>query len=50
MNDEEEYCDACASGGDVSTCRKDVCKTVMDGCDRPLTYCSKYKEQENKEQ
>lgn len=36
-------CDACACGGDITKCQLDVYETIIDACDRPLTYCSKHK-------
>ena len=43
MAKTHKICDACACGGDISTCKKDVYETITDGCGRPLTHCSKYK-------
>lgn len=40
MNEE---CDACCCGEQTTPCKKDVYDTIIDGCGRPLTYCSKYK-------
>ena len=46
---KDDFCDACASGGDITTCHLDVYETIIDGCNRPLNYCSKYKEVEKNE-
>jgi hypothetical protein len=39
----DTFCDACASGGDITTCHYDVYDIITDGCGRPMSYCSKYK-------
>jgi len=44
---KHKICDACASGGDITTCQKDVKTTLIDACNRPITYCSKYNEDKN---
>ncbi len=40
----KQICDACASGNDIQKCQLDVWSTIIDGCGRTITYCSKYKE------
>jgi len=37
-----KICDACAIGGNIKTCKKDVKKRIIDVCNKPITYCSKY--------
>ncbi|MFW5847835.1 MAG: hypothetical protein ACOCVF_02865 [bacterium] len=39
---KKKICDACACGSDINNCKKDVKETIIDGCGRPITYCSKY--------
>lgn len=40
----KKICDACACGGNITTCKKDVQDIIFDECGRTITYCSKYKE------
>lgn len=42
------YCDACASGGDITTCQQDAFETIVDVCGQHITYCTKYKDLDDK--
>jgi hypothetical protein len=36
-------CDACASGGDINSCKEDNYLLIKDACNRPFNYCNKYR-------